>query len=83
MNATPKRHFLTANRRQVKKSETSNLLKTHSLIEVVMNREKSSHSIMTFDLSRLERIEQIVIGQIISETKFKNSSSEFRQERHV
>ena len=69
--------------RQVKKSETSNLLKTHSLNEVVMNRQKSSLSRMTFDVSRLERIEQTVIRQVISETKFNNSFSEFRQERQV
>ena len=58
--------------RQFKKSETNNLLKTHSLNEVVMNRQKSglSRPRMTFDVCRLERIEQTVFRQVISETKF-------------
>jgi hypothetical protein len=68
------------NSRQVKKSETSNLQKTHSLNEVIMNRQKSSFSRMKFDISRQERIEQIVVRQVISETKFKKPFSEFRQD---
>jgi hypothetical protein len=38
---------------------------------------------MRFDVSRLERIKCIVIRQVISETKFKISFNEFRQERQV
>ena len=66
-------------RRQVKKNETNNLLKN----EVVMNRQKSSVIRMTLDVSRLERIEQTFIRIVVSETKFNNSFSEFREERQV
>jgi hypothetical protein len=38
---------------------------------------------MTIDVNRLERIEEVVIRQIIIETKFNKSFSEFRQERQV
>ena len=41
--------------RQVEKSETS-------------DRKKSSFSRMMFDVSRLERIEQVVAGQILGKT---------------
>ena len=54
--------------RHVKKSETSDLLSTHSLDDVVINRKKSSFSTMMFDVSRLERIEQVVAGHILGKT---------------
>jgi transcription termination factor NusB len=38
---------------------------------------------MAFDVSRLEKIERIVVRLAISEMKFINSFSEFRQERQV
>jgi hypothetical protein len=38
---------------------------------------------MAFDVRRLERIDQIVMRQEISESKFNNSFSEFRQESQV
>ena len=61
--------------RRVKKSEAiSNLLKTHSLNGGHEQIEEQSQYRMTFDVSRLERIEQTVIRQVISE---------FRQERWV
>ena len=76
------------------KSETSDLLSTHSLDDVVMNRKKSasnsdsgvninnktsklivlhnkkksSFSRMTFNISRLERIEQVVAGHMLGMT---------------
>ena len=36
--------------------------------DVVMNRKKSSFSRMMFDVSRLERIEQVVAGQMPCKT---------------
>ena len=41
---------------------------THSLDDVVMNRKTSSFSRMLFNISRLERIEQVVAGQILGKT---------------
>jgi len=46
--------------RKVKKSETSDFLMTRSFDDMVMNGEKSSYSRMSFDIERLERIEEIV-----------------------
>ena len=56
------------NSRQVEKSETSDVLSTHSLDYVVLNRKKSSFSRMMFDVSRLERVEQVVAGQLLGKT---------------
>jgi hypothetical protein len=66
--------------RDVKKDEKSNLLQD----EVVLNRQnKSSLNRMTMDVNRLGRIEQTFIRQVISETKFNYSFSEFGQVKQV
>ena len=55
--------------RQVKESKTSELLSTHSLDDVVMNRKKTSFSRKMFDVSRLKTIEQVVAGQILKKER--------------
>jgi len=42
---------------EVKKSETSDLLRTHGFDDVIMNGENSRFSRMMFDIGRLARIE--------------------------
>jgi hypothetical protein len=63
-------HYSIKSNRKGKKTKSSDLMLTHSLRSMVMDRKQGSFIGIRFSVGRLKRIQKLMRGETISKTRF-------------